>query len=64
MPLSTAEQAIVNRFNAATSAVAARIQALIDNPPDDAAFDAELSSIAAGLEAMGSPAQPVPGPTP
>ncbi len=53
MALSAAEQAIIDRFNAATSALAAKIQALIDNPPDDAELNAQLGSIAAGLEAMG-----------
>ena len=60
MALSTAEQAIVDRFNTATSAIAAKIQALIDNPPDDAELNTKLQEIASGLEALGAPGTPLP----
>jgi len=64
MPLSANEQALVDRFNAATNAIAARIQALIDNPPaDDAELNTKLGEIVTGLEALGAPGQPLP-PTP
>lgn len=65
MALSTAEQAIVDRFNTATTAIANRIRDLIANPPaDDAEFNSVLSGIADGLDALGAPATPVPGPGP
>lgn len=63
MAISVAEQAIVDRFNAATSAIAAKIQGLIDNPPaDDAEFNSQLQTIATGLEALGAPGTPLPEP--
>lgn len=58
MAISTAEQALLQRFDAATSALAAKIQELIDNPPDDAEFDTRLAAIADGLEAMGKTVPP------
>lgn len=63
MALSAAEQTIVDRFNTATSAVAAKIQQLIDNPPaDDAEFNARLQELADGLDKLGQPGQPLPPP--
>ena len=65
MALSTAEQAIVERFNAATTAIANRIRDLVNNPPaDDAEFNTALLGIADGLDALGKPDTPVPGPGP
>lgn len=62
MALSAAETKLVERFNTATNAIAERIRNLINNPPaDDAEFNAQLESIAAGLEALGADGQP---PTP
>lgn len=57
---STAEQAIIDRFNTATNVVAARIRELVSNPPDDTEFNAQLESIASGLEALGAPGTPLP----
>lgn len=60
MPLSTAEQAIIDRFNTATSAVAQKIRDLMANPPaDDVEFNVALSAIADGLDALGAPAPAV-----
>lgn len=61
MPISPAEQAILDRLRAGIAAAAARIRDLIDNPPDDAAFDTQLDDIATGLEALSPPVTP---PTP
>ncbi len=59
MALSAAEQAIIDRFNTATSAVAARIQALIDaGTVDNPDFIASLQGIADGLDAMGKTGAP------
>lgn len=63
MALSAAEQALIERFNVATNAIAAKIQQLIDNPPaDDAEFNSVLQGIATGLEALGAPGSPLPPP--
>lgn len=65
MALSTAEQAIVDRLDTATSAVATVIRDLRDNPPaDDAEFNAKLTEIADGLDALAKPGTPLPGPGP
>lgn len=66
MALSTAEQALVARFNTATSAIAERIRKLIEDAAtmDDAEFNAALTGIADGLDALGQPATPIPGPGP
>ena len=65
MALSASETALIERFNVATSALAAKIQQLIDNPPpDDAEFNNVLAGIAAGLEALGQNGAPPPDPTP
>lgn len=61
MPLSDAEQALIERFNLATSAVAQRIKDLVANPPaNDAEFNTQLTSIADGLDALGKPGEPLP----
>lgn len=54
--ISPAEQAILDRMNAATSAVAEKIRNLIANTAaDDPAFNAELLKIADGLDALVAP---------
>jgi len=59
MALSVAEQAIIDRFNTATSAIAAKIQALIDaGTVDNPEFIASLQTIADGLDAMGKSGPP------
>jgi hypothetical protein len=64
MAISVAEQTIIDRFNAATSAIAAKIQVLIDNPPaDDSEFNAQLKTIADGLDALGQTGVPPVEPT-
>lgn len=60
MALSVAEQAIVDRFNAATNKLAEQIQALIAGGTDNPAFLTSLGDIATKLEVMGSPSQPLP----
>lgn len=66
MALSAAEQAIVDRFNTATTKVSDRIDKLIADSAtmDDAAFNAELQKIADGLDKLGQPSEPLPGPGP
>lgn len=66
MPLSTAEAALVERFNKATTTIADRIKKLIEDAAtmDDAEFNAQLTAIADGLEALGAPTEPIPGPGP
>lgn len=61
MALTAAEQAMVDRFNAATSAIAQKIKDLVaggvsDNPD----FVNELTKIADGLDALGQPGTPLP----
>lgn len=63
MALTSAEQQVVDRFNAATSAIAAKIKDLIANPPSEAEFTKQLTAIADGLDALGAPGTPLP-PTP
>lgn len=59
--LTPAEQAIVDRFNKATSAVSDRIDKLIAAGVNDSpAFVAELQSIADGLDKLGQPGTPLP----
>ncbi len=65
MALSTAEQNLIDQFNTATNAIAAKIQSLIDNPPtDDTEFNTQLQAIADGLTALGAGGQPPPPPGP
>ena len=64
MALNAAEQAIVDRFNNATTAIANEIKALIANGTDNPDFITALTGIADKLDAMGQPAVPVPGPGP
>lgn len=58
MPLSPEEQTIVDRFNAATTKIADRIRALLTSNVNDAEFNAQLTSIADGLEALGQSGPP------
>jgi uncharacterized protein YqgV (UPF0045/DUF77 family) len=62
MALSTAEQALIATFNAETNRIAALIEQLSQNPPeDDAEFNAALQTIADQLKAVGAnPEEPVP----
>ncbi len=62
MALSVAEQAIVDRFNAATTKISDKIDALIANSAnlDDAEFNKQLQAIADGLDALGAPNTPLP----
>lgn len=59
MALSAAELALIERFNTATNAIAAKINDLINNrPEDDEDFNAQLRDLAAGLEALGAGGTP------
>ncbi len=61
MAISVAEQALLDRFDAATSAIAAEIQGLINNPPaDNLEFNSRLQTIADGLEQLGKTVPPAP----
>ena len=60
MAISSAEAQLISRFNDATNSIAAKIQGLINDPPDDAEFNTQLSAIAAGLEALGANGEPPP----
>ena len=66
MALDAATQALIDRLNVATSKIAARIQAFIDNATKvgsatAAEIDAALSPIADQLDTMGTdPTNPVP----
>lgn len=64
MALTPEQQAIAKRFDDATTAVAAKIRDLIANPPSQAEFLTRLGEIATGLEQLGAPGQPLPGPGP
>ncbi len=61
MALNATEQAIVDRFNAATNAVAQKIRDLIAaGVSDSPEFIAALGDLATGLEALGAPGTPLP----
>ena len=65
--ISPEEQALLDRFDAATTAIANRIRDLVANPPaspNDAAFNAKLTAIADGLDALGKTPDTLPPPTP
>ena len=62
MALSAESQALLKKLDAATTAIAAKIQALLDKPnTTEAEFRAGLEPLVASLEAMAAdPANPVP----
>jgi hypothetical protein len=62
MPISAAEQAIIDRFKVAIATVATKMQALIDGSLEDAEFDTQLQDLVTGLEQLGAPSAPVPPP--
>ncbi len=65
MALTAPEQALVDRFNTATSAIAQKIKDLIAaGVSDSPEFVSALSGIADGLDALAKPGTPIPGPGP
>lgn len=67
MALSKESKDLVKKLDTATSAIAARLKALLDKPnTTEAEFRAELAPLATALEAMGKdPQDPIPDlPTP
>lgn len=64
MALSTAEAAIVKRFDDATTAISNKIDALIAAGTSSPEFLTNLQAIADSLDNLGKTGTPVPGPGP
>lgn len=61
MAITVAEQALIDRFNAATNLIAQELTDLKNNPPAEPAdFEAALQPIIEKLEGLGAPGTPVP----